>query len=206
MMLTHPPSYYKNMGWMRWLGSWFVDLYDLERSKLVPNAKQLYEEMYTRFANGSIDAMRPRLCDTIYVSLASRIQARAPNTNLEWKLHRYVGTPWLCSYRVGALSDKPVPSDQNNTIQQAVVRIRSMQSLKRSKRIRGKGGAPTTELVEEGSGEEKLVIEYLVIQKMLRKGKPGPWMIWGTTEETTMEKLEAVQKKKMGDDVDEDEK
>lgn len=196
---TQPPEVYEEMGRLRRFGTYFHSLYDLERSKIVPNAEKLYAEMYTCFAKGNIDAMRPRLCDNIYGLLASRIQTRAPNTRFEWKVHRYVGKPWLCSYRVGVMDPNPKPSNENNVLQQAVVRIRSMQSLKKFKRTRAKGSTNAEEVLEAGSGDEKLVIEYLVIQKMLRKGKPGPWKVWGTTDETTMEKIEAAEKKKIGE-------
>ncbi|GAB7345939.1 hypothetical protein MBLNU457_4169t3 [Dothideomycetes sp. NU457] len=190
-----PPEVYKEMGRLRRFGTYFHSQYDLERWKLVGYAEKLYSEMYTCFAKGNIDAMRPRLCETIYQTLASRIQTRAPNTRLEWKLHQLVGKPWVCSYRVGILSADPKPSNENNVIQQAVVRIKSIQSLKTIKRVRNKQSGTTEEVVT--GGEEQLKIEYVVIQKMLRKGKPGPWMVWGTTTETTMEKIEADEKKQL---------
>jgi len=40
-----------------------------------------------------------------------------------------------------------------------------------------------------GTGQEKEVKEYVVIQKRLWKGKEEGWLVWGTTEETTMDKL-----------------
>ena len=64
-------------------------------------------------------------------------------------------------------------------MRQAVVRIRSRQSL-----TRYKDGQ-----VVAGSGQEKDVQEYVVIQKRLWKGKEEGWLVWGTMEETTMEKL-----------------
>lgn len=42
----------------------------------------------------------------------------------------------------------------------------------------------------DGSGEEKEVTEYLVVQKRLWKGVEGEWMIWGTEQETTMKGFE----------------
>lgn len=199
--ITSEPAYvYEEMGRFRRFLTYFTNQYDLERWKLVENAEKLYSEMYNCFAQGNIDAMRPRLCDTIYQNLASRIQSRAPNTRLEWKLHKYVGKPWVCSYRVGVLSAKPKPSNEQNVLQQAVVRIKSIQSLKTIKRTRGKATGTSEESVT--GGEEQLKVEYLVIQKMLRKGKPGPWMVWGTTGETTMEKIEEAEKAKKGTTVD----
>lgn len=64
-------------------------------------------------------------------------------------------------------------------IRQAVVRIRSRQSLTRWREGQ----------VVPGTGQEKEVKEYVVIQKRLWKGKEEGWLVWGTTEETTMDKL-----------------
>lgn len=77
------------------------------------------------------------------------------------------------------------------TLQQAVVRIRSVQSLQRIRRVRGKDGK-ARDVVEEGSigGEGKEVTEYFVVQRMTRRGEVGDWKVWGTTEETTLEKLD----------------
>ena len=36
----------------------------------------------------------------------------------------------------------------------------------------------------KGTGEEKDVSEYLVLQRRIWKEVEEPWMVWGTTEET----------------------
>lgn len=36
----------------------------------------------------------------------------------------------------------------------------------------------------QGTGEEKVVTEYLVLQRRMWKSVEEPWMVWGTTEET----------------------
>lgn len=69
-------------------------------------------------------------------------------------------------------------------LRQAVVRIRSRQSLTRFREGR----------VLEGSGQERDVMEYVVIQKRMWKGREEGWLVWGTTEETTVEKLLAEEK------------
>ena len=46
-----------------------------------------------------------------------------------------------------------------------------------------------------GTGTEKEIREYLVIQKMLIKGVEGPWKVWGTTDETNLEAWEEEQAK-----------
>ncbi len=66
-------------------------------------------------------------------------------------------------------------------LRQAVVRIASRQRLTRYK---------ADGSVVPGSGREKDTVEYLVIQKKLEKSVEQDWMVWGTTEETTLEMLE----------------
>ena len=43
--------------------------------------------------------------------------------------------------------------------------------------------------------DAKAITEYFVIQKTLRSGKEGPWTVWGTTEESS---VEAVRKERAG--------
>lgn len=171
----------------------------LSRTQIPSIAKGLYEEMYTNFAKGTIDNMRPRLGENIYESLKGRIVSRPPNTSLKWTLHRYVGSPRLVSHRYTPLTAGVKDKYKQSTLQQAVVRIESMQSLERVRKVRGRDGKVSA-VVEEGSSrpEGKEVVEYFVVQRMMRKGKVGQWKIWGTTEEMTLEKLEAEEKNKLG--------
>ena len=39
----------------------------------------------------------------------------------------------------------------------------------------------------------KETVEYVVLQQMYKMAEPGEWKVWGTTEETTLEKVEALQ-------------
>ena len=99
---------------------------------------------------------------------------------------------------------------------QAVVRLHSLQSLQHVKRVAVRHpskASVTKEVLVDSQGRElpdsaaenaeeaarksaKELVEYLVIQKSLRKSKEGPWMIWGTAEETTSDKLAPVERKK----------
>lgn len=69
----------------------------------------------------------------------------------------------------------------STAVRQAVVRIRSIQSL-----VRRNGEARRQ---KEGSGEEKQMDEYLVMQRRIYKGVEEPWIIWGTTEESKVEEV-----------------
>ncbi|GAB7353508.1 hypothetical protein MBLNU459_g3955t1 [Dothideomycetes sp. NU459] len=166
----------------------------LQRLRIPKIAQRLYEDMYAHFAAGTIEQMAPRLCESIFNSLHGRVASRAPNTALRWTLHRYVGAPAVVSHRfipAGLAEDK----SKMTTLQQAVVRIRSVQSLQRIRRVKGKDGK-AYDVIEEGSvggasggAAGKEVTEYFVVQRMTRKGEVGDWKVWGTTEETTLAKL-----------------
>ena len=48
-----------------------------------------------------------------------------------------------------------------------------------------------TESTDVRSAKE--TVEYVVIQQMYKMAEPGEWKVWGTTEETTLDKVEALQ-------------
>ena len=43
--------------------------------------------------------------------------------------------------------------------------------------------------VVEGTGQEKEVTEYVVVQKTMWRGKEEEWKVWGTVEESDWEKV-----------------
>lgn len=69
-------------------------------------------------------------------------------------------------------------------IKQAVVRISSRQRLTRYKQ----DGS-----VVPGSGKEKDVVEYVVLQQQILQWKEQDWQVWGTTDVTTLQQLERMQ-------------
>lgn len=77
-----------------------------------------------------------------------------------------------------------MPDESASAVYQVVIKIKSVQSLERLRK--GMGGTEDT-IIQGPSGEKKQTVEYLVLQRMMLKGKEKPWMIWGTTEETKME-------------------
>ena len=62
---------------------------------------------------------------------------------------------------------------------QHVVKIKSVQSLDP---LVTKGR--TLSETEYVAGEKKPMVEYMVLQKRIFKGKEGPWLVWGTVQET----------------------
>ena len=65
-------------------------------------------------------------------------------------------------------------------VRQVVVRIKSVQSLVKSK------VHPRTkeEIPVGGTNNEKVVDEYIVLQRRIWKGREEQWWIWGTTQES----------------------
>lgn len=94
-----------------------------------------------------------------------------------WTLHRMTRGPRIVSNRAGMLPVK------GSGLRQVVVRLQSSQSLAR---ITSRGNADR-ELPTNGHGKEKQIQEYLVLQRRIWKEKEEPWMIWGTTEESSLD-------------------
>ena len=66
------------------------------------------------------------------------------------------------------------------SLRQAVVRLRSRQSLERT--------APDGEVLP-GAGKVQEKVEYVVVQKRYQDGKEKPWIVWGTVEESDWKKV-----------------
>ncbi|KAG9587583.1 hypothetical protein KCV04_g21930, partial [Aureobasidium melanogenum] len=157
---------------------------DFQTSAIPSIAKSLYTDMYTAFAAGNLSPMAPKLCENIYTSLEQRIQARGPNVGVAWTLHSWVSEPKIVSHKYMPMSlEDNKDKTKQTTVQQVCVRMQSYQSLKKVRRV--KQGNKTVEVPEEGSSSApRPVTEYLVVQRLCKRGKMGPWMVWGTTTES----------------------
>ncbi|XMA14789.1 hypothetical protein WAI453_007580 [Rhynchosporium graminicola] len=158
----------------------FTRAIKIQRSAIAPTAVALHRQMYTLFAEGQLAVLRKMCTDGIYQTFQSRIERRRKGEKVVWELVKYNGGPKLVSHR-GA----KIPMD-GAAIRQAVVRIRSTQRLTRW--VNGKQ--------VEGTGKEREVTEYVVLQRMTQGWEEGGWMVWGTTEETTVEELKKWDEKK----------
>lgn len=183
--------------------------------RTVPStAKTLHAQMYSAFAAGDLRPVQSNICSGLLASLRARISQRPQNTHLRWTLHKYLSKPRLVSYRAGIM---PGPDgravegkDQQNGFVQAIVRIHSLQSLQhvRTSTVREKGRLVTRETPVDSVGREiadadvkgekgaKETVEYFVVQKQLKRSQEGPWMVWGTAEETTIDQLNLGARKK----------
>lgn len=159
---------------------WYHKSYKLSRSSILPIAQQLHVDMYTAFAAGDLHSLKSLCTEGIYESFRARISNRAKGEKVEWELLKYVGSPKLVSDRAAM-----IPGMEGMVIRQAVVRVRSLQRLTRE--VEGKR--------VEGTGEEKQVEEYVVVQQKLEKWKAGGWKVWGTTRSTRLEDVEGWEKR-----------
>lgn len=140
--------------------------------------------MYLAFAAGEVPTIRRLCADGLFETFSNRIANRDKAEKVEWELVRYNKRTKVVSHRAVRF---PV---EGGGIRQAVVRICSRQKLTRT-RV-GKGGKKE---VVQGSGREKDVVEYLVVQKIMRDWEEGEWKVWGTTGETTLEDVEMWERK-----------
>jgi protein MBA1 len=140
----------------------------------------------------------------------TRIAARG-RLAMDWKLLTKP-TASVVSHRASLFGD-----DQPDTAyRQAVIRIQSSQALSLKgaatripnaskpsimKGVKWQPAEATTESKtetlmsnqapkDEGRGTRKEVVEYLVLQKRVIRGKEEDWKVWGFTQESTPEKIE----------------
>lgn len=194
-----------------WLKTRFMDVYgtlafkyflikprpNLEMFSIAPKVAQLHREMYTAFAAGNLDAVKDRVCTGLFGSLRGRLLQRAPNTFLRWSVKKQLSAPQLCSFKAAALPyEKSQDATERNAQIQAVVKLHTLQSLQHAKKVSKREGKTNTKAgvivtVEEdvGAVEEKESVEYVVVQRTLRKGKMGPWQVWGFADEMTLSKI-----------------
>ena len=139
--------------------------------------------MYSAFAEGDRRTLRKICTDGLYDSFSARIGGRAKGERVVWELVKYNKRAKVVSNRAARL-----PID-GAAVRQAVVRISSTQKLTRY--------TPKGEVVK-GTGKEKRVTEYVLIQKKIWNWRDEEWQVWGTTEETTLEKIVEQEKNVAG--------
>jgi protein MBA1 len=162
-----------------------------ELSTIAPKAAEMHKEMYTAFAAGNLETVQSKICTGLYGSLRGRVGQRAPNTYLRWSVKKQLSAPKLCSFKAAVLpGPKGESSEERNAQIQAVVKLHTLQSLqhvkKTAKRVNQRM-VTNEELV--GAEEEKESVEYVVLQKTLRRGKMNNWQVWGFTNETSLQQL-----------------
>ncbi|CAL3968075.1 unnamed protein product [Diplocarpon coronariae] len=150
----------------------------LSRSRIVPTAVALHQRMYRGLAEGNMSDLAKICSDGILHKFQTKIDNRERGEKMQWELVRYHQKPKMVSHRGAKFPTA------GQAIRQAVVRISSRQKV--TKLRQGKGGAM---IPVPGSGKEKDVVEYLVVQRITRDWTEGSWQVWGTTSETPLEQI-----------------
>ncbi|TAQ88200.1 hypothetical protein B7494_g3504 [Chlorociboria aeruginascens] len=154
---------------------WFRRTLKVRRGRIAPTAVALHRQMYSALAEGDLDTLRKICADGIYDTFKARIAARPRRQQVHWDVVRYNRRAKVVAHRAGQLPR------EGSMIVQAVVRIDSWQKLTR---YNSTGG------LMPGTGEEKSIVEYLVLQKIYQQWKEGDWHVWGTTDGTTIQDVE----------------
>ncbi|KAF1817843.1 uncharacterized protein K489DRAFT_328693 [Dissoconium aciculare CBS 342.82] len=146
-------------------------------AEIIRATKALYEDIYTAFGNGDLAPVRDRLAPGFHDTLSQHIRERRPDTTRQWRLERYVGEPRVAA-KAAKEAAKAAKRDANGMLQ-AIVRIRSVQSLVTVARKRTWDRARRTTSVE-----------YFVVQKKIRHSRVDPdWQAWGAAQESTPERI-----------------
>ena len=67
---------------------------------------------------------------------------------------------------------------------QVVVRLKSIQTLEKT--VKGKDGKEFP-MAKRSEIQQKELLEYMVLQKIILQRVEKPWMVWGTIPETKAE-------------------
>lgn len=148
------------------------------RRRIAPTATALHRQMCTAFVENDIATLSSICTEGLLASFKARIALRPRSEIHRWTLHKYTHSPRIVSNRAGLLT-------KGAAIRQAIVRIRSIQSL--TKFVRGRPGEK--DIVINGTGEKKEMDEYFVLQRRIWKEKEEPWMVWGTTQESSIDNV-----------------
>ncbi|KAK6417702.1 hypothetical protein LTR95_017294 [Oleoguttula sp. CCFEE 5521] len=172
----------------------------LQKALLPALAQDLHTRMLTAFAAGDLSPIAPKLSQGILTSLKSRLATREPNTSTSWHLLATLSSPKLVSYKPVVLptSSKDKKLQYENWNVQATVRLHTRQSLQNVKKSmkRRERGTMVEEVTVLGKPEVKEVVEYVVLQKVVRKGKTGEWGLWGFAEEMTVARMKRDEARK----------
>ncbi|KAF1841447.1 uncharacterized protein K460DRAFT_294079 [Cucurbitaria berberidis CBS 394.84] len=208
-------SYYRRciqkQGWSRWLP---MDIGN--NAQLKDKAQKLYEQIYVNFAKGDVSSLKQFCLPPIVKKFENRIAARAP-LDMDWRLLKWRSAR-VVSHRASPLGeDNPDTAYRQAVIRLESVQSLSIaepyqsssSTLSRrgnkgpsglawvpeeakAKSVRAvqqdEGGFTAREFVDNGL--QKTVVEYLVMQKRVIRGREEEWKVWGFADESTPQRLE----------------
>jgi protein MBA1 len=147
---------------------------NFELTTIAAKAAEMHKEMYGAFALGNIEAVQAKVC-----------------TGLYWSVKKQLSAPKLCSFKAAVLpGPKGESKEERNAQIQAVVKLHTLQSLQHVKKVAKRVNKQMLTMEEPvGAEEVKESIEYIVVQRTLRRGKMNDWQVWGFTNETTLNQI-----------------
>ncbi|KAF4548521.1 Hypothetical protein D9617_27g044880 [Elsinoe fawcettii] len=201
---TRSPAQVVRLGTTARMRYRLFEWWDFEMWKVPGVAKGLYEEMYKRLADGEVGKLEGKVKSDLMGSLKGRVASRGRQMGTEWRLVRYMRRPRCVGYSVVAPSPEGKAAWEQTFLEQAVVELESLQSVKRTKKVAdGKGGKEVKDVSEGPKGEDgwpepSKVREYVVLQKSIVDGRPGKWQIWGMARPTSVADVKAELRERLG--------
>ncbi|KAF2021727.1 hypothetical protein BU24DRAFT_417359, partial [Aaosphaeria arxii CBS 175.79] len=177
-------------------------------------AVSLHQRMYKAFAKNDEAALKNVCISGIYEQLTQRIAARPEDMKMTWELVSADKRPRVVSHKATKL---PIPGEEDDktaptALRQVVYRLKTRQRLTitrrdsaassqpKSAKGRSPKWSPDGHKIQEKKAEplvdvhEKDVIEYVVLQQRMLRGKMEGWKVWGFASPTTLEKIEKDRK------------
>ncbi|KAJ5118621.1 hypothetical protein N7448_010326 [Penicillium atrosanguineum] len=150
--------------------------------------RQLHEDMYTAFASGDKNALKALCVPSFAEKLIAQIDSRPAGQKITWTLNSWLRRPDTLFRGIRILSDRATqfPDVPSAGARQIVFCITSRQTMSKSRRV---GFGKATKFVEEPKKVQDCR-EYITIQQITFRGKPGGWRIWGHAKPTTFEDIE----------------
>ncbi|KAJ9614026.1 hypothetical protein H2200_002162 [Cladophialophora chaetospira] len=164
----------------------------LELDNRIGIAKDLHLQFHKSLGAGDMKALQTICCEGLLKTSRTRIEQRKAlrRTTEYWQLLSYTGVnypTWLNRWPLSGflpnaatkvVADRLAPLPFADTyIRQCTVRIRSVQDYM---------------LANMDKSTILKHTDYVVLQKMSSKGEEGPWKLWGITEPTTIEEMDAM--------------
>lgn len=148
----------------------------LNRAKIVPEAKALHQRLGEAIAAGDKNTLREICTPRLFETLSATVSRRRTDEKVTWELLRYIGRPRVVSHKVAVLP----PIGKGPVIQQVVVAISSAQRL-------GKVDKATGKEIKDGLRVQNQT-EYVVLSRQFdpKTWRPKKWVVWGNTKPTTL--------------------
>ncbi|KAK6208903.1 hypothetical protein QIS74_12421 [Colletotrichum tabaci] len=148
----------------------------LNRTKIVPEAKALHQRLGEAIAAGDKNTLREICTPRLFETLSATVSRRRTDEKVTWELLRYIGRPRVVSHKVAVLP----PIGKGPVIQQVVVAISSAQRL-------GKVDKATGKEIKDGLRVQNQT-EYVVLSRQFdpKTWRPKKWVVWGNTKPTTL--------------------